>query len=319
MALRNRAAVNLQRLRWKSAGVQHDAVLSKLERPCFKYVPNGSERLETDLAVVVTHFNKGNAVLICVKSALSQLEPTDLLVIIDDCSGDSFARAAFELAKKSSHRVLFHRLEENKGAAGAKNFGIKAAGAKTVMILDADDELPPGAVQKAKEMVSEHPDADFFFGHYVLRDTVGGTSTLQTCRELLDDTGDLSPRALALEWTLLGSSIFRSHFFEKFGFFDSQFPRTDDIDLLANAILSGAKGVHIDQLVYIWNRSGSGNNAGIPLREKVHGWIRRHRFYRTFLTPKEYFLVLAKKVWGFARQSLRPLSKPHSKQLPPSK
>ncbi len=256
------------------------------------------------LAIVVTYFNKGEAVLVCVRSALSQMKKGDSLIIVDDCSDDDFAKQAHDLAVESEVQTSFIRLEKNLGAAGAKNAGIALANVGAIVLLDADDELADGSLGHIRSAVEDFPDADFFFGHYMIKDFETGTSHLETCRELADNDGQLSGKALALNWTLLGSSIFQPGFFTKYGLFDSRYPRTDDIELFSRAILSGAKGVHVDKLLYIWNRSATGNNTGISPILKAVSWTRRHGFYWHFLSPPEYFQVLVLKIFRFIHRSL---------------
>ena len=242
------------------------------------------------LSVVVTYFNKGEAVVSAVTSAISQMKPHDELVIVDDCSDDDFAKKAHNLAEQAGVKSELLRLEKNLGAAAAKNAGIGLASGDAVVLLDGDDLLTPDSLPSARVAMLQSPDADFFFGGYEIRTIETGESRVEMCRNLVDGSGMLNPHSLISNWTLLGCSIFRRSFFERFELFDPSGPRTDDIDMFSKALAAGARGAYIDRVIYIWNKSSDGNNSGIPPVAMLKSWRRRRHFFRRFLSPFPYLV-----------------------------
>ena len=85
------------------------------------------------------------------------------LIIVDDASTDRTAAIIRELAEKHGSRVrgLFH--EENRGKGAALQTAIRAAGADTVIIQDADLEYDPNEYGRLLLPI-EQGKADAVFG-----------------------------------------------------------------------------------------------------------------------------------------------------------
>ncbi len=60
------------------------------------------------------------------------------LLLVDDCSSDHSASIALEYAKKDS-RIKYFKLEENSGAAIARNYALNKSKGRFIAYLDADD------------------------------------------------------------------------------------------------------------------------------------------------------------------------------------
>lgn len=68
------------------------------------------------------------------------------IIVVDDGSTDKTFEKAKEFSKKFNFVKVFHI--ENKGAAGAKNFGIKKAKGKIIVSFDGDTHVEPSALKK---------------------------------------------------------------------------------------------------------------------------------------------------------------------------
>jgi len=90
---------------------------------------------------VLPVFNRAATIERAIASVSSQSMGEWELVIIDDASSDDLPQA---LARVRDGRVRLLRHERNRGAAAARNTGIKAARAPFIAFIDSDDEwLPP--------------------------------------------------------------------------------------------------------------------------------------------------------------------------------
>ncbi|WP_461308944.1 glycosyltransferase family 2 protein [Azonexus hydrophilus] len=78
---------------------------------------------------------------------LHQLGENDALIVIDDGSTDDTAQCLAEYTAR--HPGLSAVRQENAGAAAARNHGIRLAKTPYVLLLDADDELMPDALDIA--------------------------------------------------------------------------------------------------------------------------------------------------------------------------
>ena len=76
--------------------------------------------------------------------------------MVDDCSTDDSVSIVNEYAKHD-HRIRFYQLEENGGAANARNVGIQVATYDTVALLDSDDFYHPDFLKLSLEAFNSKP------------------------------------------------------------------------------------------------------------------------------------------------------------------
>jgi glycosyltransferase involved in cell wall biosynthesis len=82
-----------------------------------------------------------------INSVLKQTYQNFELIIVDDGSLDD-TEGVMQLFRQDA-RVIYHKLEENKGVSAARNKGLSLARGKYVAFLDSDDELLPEALETA--------------------------------------------------------------------------------------------------------------------------------------------------------------------------
>lgn len=73
-----------------------------------------------------------------IDSVLNQLYKNWELIIIDDCSSDSSLKIALDNSKKDE-RIKVYKQKNNRGAAEARNKGVKIAQGNYLAFLDSDD------------------------------------------------------------------------------------------------------------------------------------------------------------------------------------
>ncbi|MCE6953352.1 glycosyltransferase [Cereibacter sphaeroides] len=96
----------------------------------------------TDICVIIAAHDASATVAQAVRSALTQPEVAEV-VVIDDASGDATAEAA-RAADDGTGRLTVERLARNAGPSAARNRAIAVSRAPRIAILDADDFLLPG-------------------------------------------------------------------------------------------------------------------------------------------------------------------------------
>jgi len=79
------------------------------------------------------------------------------IIVVDDASTDSTAAVAEAL---DDVRIRLIRLPDNRGAAGARNAGLRAALGQYVAIQDADDVSRPDRLARQLAYLKEHPRVD---------------------------------------------------------------------------------------------------------------------------------------------------------------
>ncbi len=95
----------------------------------------------TGVSVIIPTFNAAGFVGRAIRSALSQHDLGEL-ILVDDGSTDDTVKV-LEAAARSDGRVRVLRLPENRGPAAARNAGLEAARGEWVAMLDADDAFAP--------------------------------------------------------------------------------------------------------------------------------------------------------------------------------
>jgi glycosyltransferase involved in cell wall biosynthesis len=98
--------------------------------------------------VVIPCYNYGRFLRQCAESVLAQSHAVLRVLVIDDASTDETAEIAADLAREDS-RLTFRRHSENRGHIFSYNEGIAWADGDYMLVLDADDVLLPGALERA--------------------------------------------------------------------------------------------------------------------------------------------------------------------------
>lgn len=239
------------------------------------------------ISVVITCYNKGDLLLRAIDSLNNQSDQHFETLIIDDCSTDSQTIKILQQVQKLNGIKLFKH-NANRGAAGAKNSGISKSKGEIIVLLDADDTLPPQAIQHIRNAFIKHNDADFVYGDYNIH-TESGIISKISCNKFTTNINYLDPKQLALKWTLLGTAPFRKQLWEKVGGYNQLYPRTDDVDFQRRCILAGAMAYYIPEIIYEWHPSQTGNNALSTSLDDILLQLRTFEFYYRYL-PRHIFI-----------------------------
>lgn len=93
---------------------------------------------ECNISIIMPVFNREKTIKRAIDSVLIQNYLNFELIIIDDLSTDNSKQI---INSYSDERIIYHKLKENRGAANARNVGIKMAKGKFIGFLDSDDEF----------------------------------------------------------------------------------------------------------------------------------------------------------------------------------
>ena len=117
------------------------------------------------ISVVVPAYNYARLLPRALDSALPQLLDGEELLVVDDGSTDDTAAVLAGYAARLPSLRALH--QANAGPAAARNRGIREARGRYVLLLDADDELLPGALAALREAVRAAPEAGMVLGGQV--------------------------------------------------------------------------------------------------------------------------------------------------------
>lgn len=106
------------------------------------------------LSVIIPVFNGRATIKKAVDSVLSQTMSDYELIVVDDASTDNTDEIINSIG---SSRISVIRHASNRGAAAARNTGIKAARGHWIAFLDADDSWPPGKLERQFNALTRSP------------------------------------------------------------------------------------------------------------------------------------------------------------------
>jgi glycosyltransferase involved in cell wall biosynthesis len=104
------------------------------------------------VTAVIPAYNIAAYIGRAIESVLAQTRKPDEIIVVDDGSTDGTAAAI----KKYAHGVKYV-LQENRGLAGARNGGIRAATCQWVAFLDGDDEWLPRFLELQMGLLQRNP------------------------------------------------------------------------------------------------------------------------------------------------------------------
>lgn len=176
-----------------------------------------------ELSIVIPAWNCGHKIETMVDSILSQDYTNYELIIVDDHSATETAQILDKLAKKD-HRINVYHRPRNGGASAARNFGIKKARGKFIMLFDADDRIKPNTLSAFTDEIKK-TNAELVVSGFIIN-TVKDDQTLNSvdvCKNKLPDRGVNEPwriyilRLLGLDGRLyqVWNKIYRADIIKK--------------------------------------------------------------------------------------------------------
>lgn len=160
-------------------------------------------RVEVRISVVVPAYDHAHLLPRVLESVLHQWRDGVELIVINDGSRDDTAKVLADFAARYPQLQVLH--QDNAGAAAARNHGIRKARGRYVLLLDADDELLPDALDTLYKLSGDNPSAGMILGGQISAYPDGRE---RTHRPTAVPAG--SPRQL-MRWYLLEKRITISH------------------------------------------------------------------------------------------------------------
>jgi glycosyltransferase involved in cell wall biosynthesis len=113
------------------------------------------------VAVVIPCYRQRNFLARAIESALDQSLPAAEIIVVDDGNDEDLSDFA------TSYPAITLLRQANRGLAGARNAGLRAAMSDKIIFLDADDRLSPNAIQDGLDCFKANSSAAVVYGAYV--------------------------------------------------------------------------------------------------------------------------------------------------------
>lgn len=260
------------------------------------------------LSLVIVNWNAGPALDACLASVAADGLDDREVIVVDNASSDDSATAA-------RARYPWLRLVEtggNLGFAGGANRGAAVARGETLVFLNPDARVEPGAVARLTAAIALVPGAGIAGGGLV--DESGrwqpGAARFGVVPHLLLDTtiGRFPFRSrrepYRVDWVYGTFMAVRRDLFSQLGGFDTRhFLYGEDLDLCHRAARLGARTIHVPEARAIHGRNVSASQRYGRGREAevVKGEIR---FYAHRGRPGEVALFRALAAGKFGLKAL---------------
>ena len=92
------------------------------------------------VSIIIPTHNRADRLPVSVGSVIKQIYHNIEIIIIDDCSSDNTEEVVKALQQESDIKIKYYRFSMNRGAASARNYGVKLASGEYVAFHDDDDE-----------------------------------------------------------------------------------------------------------------------------------------------------------------------------------
>lgn len=207
------------------------------------------------LTIITTSLNRRDLLKKTLDSVLDQNYPSVEQLVIDAGSQDGTVELLKEYEKKFQDKYYQFRWlsEKDSGQGEAMNKGLRMAGGEFVTILNSDDILKNGSVEKFMERLIENPALDFIYGSVGVIDEQRKELPNRYCYRFFS-LADCVRRGYQIPQS---ACVFKKSLIKKAGYFDETLNHVTEYDLFVRFIRSGAQYDYIDEIFqYILEHPG---------------------------------------------------------------
>lgn len=167
-----------------------------------------------------------------------------------------------EYAQKDN-RIVYKKLNENKGIAENTNECIKMSSGEYIALFDHDDLLHPSALFKVA-LAIEQENADFIYTDEYTFDGSKGKGAILARHYKPDFSYD---NLLANNY-ICHLSVFKASLLDKVGVFRTMYDGSQDHDMILRLTSAAEKVIHIPEMLYFW-RSHK-NSVAMDIGSKLY-------------------------------------------------
>jgi len=158
------------------------------------------------ISVITPVYNAERYILETMDSVLNQTFTDFEYLLIDDFSPDNSAEIIKEYQKRDS-RIKYIKLNENSGAAVARNTGIEHAQGRYVAFIDSDDKWYPTKLEKQLKYMEEENKAFTYTKFELINDDGSLKKEAAQIPEKFNYSALLKNTAIACSTVMLDTSI----------------------------------------------------------------------------------------------------------------
>ena len=179
------------------------------------------------ISVIIPTYNRAGFLEHAMRSVFDQTMPCGELIIVDDGSTDETRHCVDRLSAQAPIPVIFI-YQKNRGAAAARNTGIRAARGELISFLDSDDRFVPEKLAIQSRAMGEHP--QYLISHTREIWYRHGTILNQKNKHR-PSHGKIFEACLKMCVVGMSTILARRELFTRYGMFDESLPCCEDYDL----------------------------------------------------------------------------------------
>lgn len=183
------------------------------------------------VSIILPTFNRSYIIDRSIRSILDQTYQEFELIIVDDGSTDNTEDVVRSFEDK---RINYLKYKLNRGAAHARNVGIREARGQYIAFQDSDDEWISDKLAKQIEVITEtSPDVGIVYSGYWR--IIGYEKTYLPKKGNYSKGGDIQDILLKGNFITTQTVLMRKECLKKAGLFDERLPRFQDWELWLRA------------------------------------------------------------------------------------
>jgi glycosyltransferase involved in cell wall biosynthesis len=181
------------------------------------------------VSVILPTYDRAHTLAASIRSVLEQTFGDFELIVVDDGSADHTGKV---VGGFDDPRLRYIRLEANRGAAHARNVGLRAARGEYLAFQDSDDRwMTDKLSHQVEAMRKAGPDVGVVYSDMVRVNPGGGTSRWPTPEVPRGRLVDPSTHDYQVLYLGLQTVLARRSCVEEAGGFDEELPKFIDLDL----------------------------------------------------------------------------------------
>lgn len=187
------------------------------------------------------------------------------IIVIDDGSTDDTKKILEGYLPNFKIKYFY---QENKGLSAARNAGIKIAKGEYVALLDADDIFLPEKIAEQVKFLEENPSCDICYCDlYHFWDEEPEKLLKLNYKYYSGD--EVLPGLLEKSFIAPLTVVIRRSVFDRFGYFDENLKRSEDLDFWFRLAYGGAKICFLPKTLAKLRMLKKGNLQGIESQPAV--------------------------------------------------
>ena len=223
--------------------------------------------LKETISIIIPTYNREKYILNSIQSILNQTFFDIEIIIIDDCSNDNTDKIIKSI---KDNRIKYLKLKKRQGAPYARNLGIKLSSGRFIAFQDSDDIYHFDKLEKQFKNLKRHKsDLDFCKINIHINNTFNKIVPDKRVSRAIINGNIYGPLIKLGNFISTQSILVKKSYIEKY-FFDINFPRLQDFDLMLRMIPNLKVSFTNETLVELFRNNNSISNDPIKLKKSLN-------------------------------------------------